>query len=355
MKSILKKIKVEIIVLVSLLTVFLSLTLIKVPYDITLPATVDQINNIYSFDGIDSSNININSVSVIGQYKVNVLNYIIAKMNPYAIVEKHNDMIQTSTNYEYASGSLQKTISHTNALIAGYKQAGKQIDYNYRGAIVHTIFGNSIGVFEVADIIKKIDNEEITETNSIISALKNVCGVVERNGHYYIDFQLNHPYKFTVSRQGKEVVLDVYAMEVDDDGEKINTIGINYYDYYQINKNNTSPSFEIGESNTLGPSAGLMQSLFTYLSLTDSHLVDNLKIVGTGTVDVNGKAGAIGGAASKIAAAILAKADIFFVPEQNYDEAYSMYKKFKTNMQLVKVSSLEDCINYLKGLGDKNV
>ena len=60
-------------------------------------------------------------------------------------------------------------------------------------------------------------------------------------------------------------------------------------------------------------------------------------------------------ACARIAAQIFAGADVFFVPEANYDEAYEMYKKFNTNMKLVKVTCLADCINYLKGLGGKNV
>ena len=41
-------------------------------------------------------------------------------------------------------------------------------------------------------------------------------------------------------------------------------------------------------------------------------------------------------------------ADIFFVPSSNYEEALEQYNKHKTDMELVSVTCLQDCIDYLK-------
>ena len=102
-----------------------------------------------------------------------------------------------------------------------------------------------------------------------------------------------------------------------------------------------------------------MQSFYVYEVLTGGKLSKGLKIVGTGTVDKDGNAGAIGGIYQKVIAADLNKADIFFVPvssmdeevyskESNYVEAYESYEKLgKTKMKLVPVASLYDIIDYL--------
>ena len=109
-----------------------------------------------------------------------------------------------------------------------------------------------------------------------------------------------------------------------------------------------------------------MQSFYVYELLTGGKLSKGLKIVGTGTVDEFGNAGAIGGIYQKVIAANLNKADIFFVPvssmdydvyskEENYLEAYESYQALgKTKMKLVVVSSLNDIINYLTDLKEDN-
>ena len=120
------------------------------------------------------------------------------------------------------------------------------------------------------------------------------------------------------------------------------------------------PDYNITSADSLGPSGGLMQSLYVYEALTNFKLTRGKKIVGTGTVDAFGKAGAIGGIYQKVITANKSGADIFFVPvtsldesiysqEDNYKEALSSYQNLgKTKMKLVPVSSLEDIINYLK-------
>ena len=100
--------------------------------------------------------------------------------------------------------------------------------------------------------------------------------------------------------------------------------------------------------------------VYVYDSLKSNTLTNGLRIVGTGTVDVYGNAGPIGGIYQKVIAAHLANADIFFVPvssleeeiytkESNYLEALSSYQNLKNpKMKLVIVSSLNDIINYLE-------
>ena len=47
-------------------------------------------------------------------------------------------------------------------------------------------------------------------------------------------------------------------------------------------------------------------------------------------------------------AAVLDNADIFFVPEANYEEALEQFNKHKTDMKLVSVTCLQDVIEYLR-------
>ena len=97
-----------------------------------------------------------------------------------------------------------------------------------------------------------------------------------------------------------------------------------------------------------GPSGGFMTSLAIYTKLTNIDLLKGRKIVGTGTIDSNGLVGEIGGVKYKLKGAVKNNADIFFVPEGNYDEAVKIKKEKNYSIEIVKVKRLHDAIEYLE-------
>ena len=145
-----------------------------------------------------------------------------------------------------------------------------------------------------------------------------------------------------VLRNDKEV--DCYAKLINLDDEKV--IGlylVNVYDYEVDPEINLK--FKWNES---GPSGGFMLALAIYDRLIPEDLTKGRKIVGTGTIDSEGNVGEIGGVKYKLMGAVKNKADIFFVPKDNYDEAMKTKNKYKYDIDVVKVEKLEDAITYLK-------
>ncbi|WIB66682.1 S16 family serine protease [Curtobacterium sp. MCBD17_035] len=69
-----------------------------------------------------------------------------------------------------------------------------------------------------------------------------------------------------------------------------------------------------------GPSAGMMFALGTIDKLTPGHLNGGAHVAGTGTIDVDGDVGAIGGIRQKLYGARSAGATVFLAPESNCDE-----------------------------------
>jgi len=63
---------------------------------------------------------------------------------------------------------------------------------------------------------------------------------------------------------------------------------------------------------TGGPSAGLMFTLGVYDLVTGQNLTGGRKIASTGTIDVEGNVGIIGGVQQKVVAAEQAEAEYFF-------------------------------------------
>lgn len=63
-----------------------------------------------------------------------------------------------------------------------------------------------------------------------------------------------------------------------------------------------------------GPSAGLMTALSVYAVTTGTDLTGGQTVAGTGTIDVNGNVGPVGGVGEKVVAAADAGASLFLVP-----------------------------------------
>ncbi len=96
-----------------------------------------------------------------------------------------------------------------------------------------------------------------------------------------------------------------------------------------------------------GPSAGLIFSLAVIDKLTTGELSGSKVVAGTGTIDADGKVGAIGGITHKILAAHEAGATVFLVPADNCEEAKSAHED---GMDLVKVENLGGAVDALKAL-----
>jgi PDZ domain-containing protein len=100
-------------------------------------------------------------------------------------------------------------------------------------------------------------------------------------------------------------------------------------------------------ANVGGPSAGLMFSLAVVDKLTTGDLVGSTFVAGTGTINVEGKVGPIGGITHKMAAARAAGATVFLVPAKNCYEASS---DSPAGLRLVKVENLSGAVDALHAL-----
>jgi PDZ domain-containing protein len=100
-------------------------------------------------------------------------------------------------------------------------------------------------------------------------------------------------------------------------------------------------------ANVGGPSAGLVFSLAVIDKLTTGDLTGSKFVAGTGTIDADGKVGAIGGITHKILAAREDGATVFLVPATNCEEAKSAHED---GLDLIKVEKLGDAVDALKAL-----
>lgn len=334
--------------------IIILLHVIHINYDVTTIASIDEIENVISISNETQLNGSINVVSVYSYEKVNVLSYIIGKLNPYATVDE--SVKYTDINYDdlILGGTWQKKVSLNNAIISGYKAAGYDINYDFKGYIIHskaTYLDKDLAIGDVITHINGVSLSNETDPQTVI--------------HDFVDSLPT--LKFTViknynTKQEEVKDVDVTAKKYKQDGKWYFSFGFSSYALNIPRQLADGPTFSINWSNvkSIGPSGGLLQSFYVYEKLTNATLSDGLKIAGTGTVDIDGNAGAIGGIRQKIFTANLSGVDIFFVPvssknyendetETNYIEAKAAYETLHNpHMKMVPVASVYDIIDYLK-------
>ncbi|HET9075375.1 MAG TPA: PDZ domain-containing protein [Acidimicrobiales bacterium] len=96
-----------------------------------------------------------------------------------------------------------------------------------------------------------------------------------------------------------------------------------------------------------GPSAGLAMTLGLLDALTNGQLTGGHRIAATGTIDLQGQVGPVGGVAQKAVAVRHAGAQVFLVPPSDLAAARSEAR----SMKVYPVTSLDQALNILGSLG----
>ena len=218
--------------------------------------------------------------------------------------------------------------ANDNAIISAYTKAGEDINIKKEVLKVLYVDKDSDTDIKTGDIILKIDGKELKVFEDIKEILK--------------DFNVGDRVKVNYSRDDKEKEGYFIVREMEG-AKKAGLYIVKLYEYDLKRKINLNFSDDEG-----GSSGGLMLSLAIFDRLTEEDLAKGRKIVGTGTIDENGKVGPIGAVKYKVKGAHAGDADIFFVPRENYEEAIKYKEEKGYDLDIVKVDTLDDAIEYLR-------
>lgn len=180
-------------------------------------------------------------------------------------------------------------------------------------------------VLRIGDRIVSLDGTEITATDDLGAAMEgNAPG---------------QSIEIVVERDGEEVDYEIELAAFEDEPDRP-FIGIFVRSLpYWIN---------IDPGIVGGPSAGLIYTLAIIDVLTEGDLTSGQVIAGTGTIDVEGNVGAIGGVRQKVVAAEAAGARYMLVPASNYADALTAPR---SDLELVEVATLDEALDFLASLG----
>ena len=101
---------------------------------------------------------------------------------------------------------------------------------------------------------------------------------------------------------------------------------------------------DIKTGNVGGPSAGLMMALNVYNNLIPEDITNSLVVAGTGTIEIDGSVGPVGGIKQKVIAAKRAGAELILVPTANFEEAIPMATE---STSIVAIDSFEEALKVI--------
>ncbi len=218
--------------------------------------------------------------------------------------------------------------ANNNAVISAYKEAGEDITIKKELLQILYIDKDSETDLKAGDTILKVANISINSFDELKEIIKN--------------YEIGDKVEVEYSRDDKNKLGYFIVREMD--GEKKAGLYIVKTYEYDVNRKITL-DFSSKEG---GPSGGFMLSLAIYNRLVEDDLTKGRKIVGTGTIDENGNVGEIGGVKYKVMGANSGDADIFFVPEENFEEAIKFKEEKGYDLNIVKVKNLTEAIDYLR-------
>ena len=327
--NIVRIVKKYLFVIISFIVTLFILTF-PLPYYIETPGGIINVNERIEIDNSKEISGSFNMVYV-GELRATIPTLIIAKFNKNWNIIKNEEVVASNENEEdmYLRDRLYLDEANRNAIILAYKKANKEISITNERLIVTYID-------ELAETDLKIGDEIISIDDEKFNSKKQLKNILAQN-------EVGDTVNFNILRDNKKLVTSAKVIEYDNN--KI--IGILVTEDKDIETNpNIDINFKKSES---GSSGGLMMALTIYNLLVDEDITKGYKIIGTGTIDENGKVGSIDGIKYKLKVAVDEKADIFFVPsEKNYEEAIKLKEENNYNINIVGVETFDDALTYLE-------
>lgn len=314
------------IVFIIFIVVVLSFLYIKLPYYIMAEGGTINITDRVVMDDYKKEGGSINMLYV-SEYDATGAMILLSKLKGWDINKISDKKISNESNLEVEKrNKIMRDNSLDIATMVAYQEAGKHINIKNKKNIVIGITENNN--LKIGDVILEVNDkqiEDITDIKKIINASK-VDDII----------------KFKILRNNKEIIVN-NKVTIQGNEKVIGVIIITKYDY------NLEPKIDIKfKDSESGSSGGLMLTLTIYNAISGTDIIKNRNIAGTGTISLDGSVGEIDGIKYKIMGAYKDNMDIVFVPSANYKEAMDTIKKYNYDLEIVKVDTFKEAINYLK-------
>jgi Lon-like protease len=217
------------------------------------------------------------------------------------------------------------TSSQENATVAALEELGYEVPATL--TVAGTVEGTgAVDVVEEGDVVQSFQGEPVGSYTALIAALADVePGTTVHLG---------------VVRDGEPLELEIVTGERPDGGSQLGVF--------------IDPTFDLPVDVTIriedigGPSAGLMFALGIVDRLTPEDEVAGVVVAGTGTMDVDGTVGRIGGIRQKLAGARRDGATWFLSPADNCADVVGHVPE---GLRVVRVADLDEGRDAMTAIG----
>lgn len=322
-----KKILKENFKFILLMIILVSLFYIKLPYYIMAPGgTIDITDRVVMDDYQKKEEGSLNMLYV-SEYDATPITYIVAKLRDWDTHSKEDRKISNESEKEVRErNKIMRDTSLDIATLVAYQEAGKRIEVkDKKNVVAATTEDNNL---KVGDIILEVDGrkqDSVDEIRSLINTKEE-----------------NDTITLKILRDNKEMKVES-KVSIENNTKIIGVVIITEYDY------ETDPKIDIKfKDSESGSSGGLMLTLTIYSAISGEDLLKGRNIAGTGTISTDGTVGEIDGVKYKIMGAAKNNIDIVLVPSANYEEAIKTKNKYNYDLEIVKVDTFKEAVDYLK-------
>lgn len=322
-----KKILKENFKFILLMIILVSLFYIKLPYYIMAPGgTIDITDRVVMDDYQKKEEGSLNMLYV-SEYDATPITYIVAKLRDWDTHSKEDRKISNESEKEVRErNKIMRDNSLDIATLVAYQEAGKRIEVkDKKNVVAATTEDNNL---KVGDIILEVDGrkqDSVDEIRSLINTKEE-----------------NDTITLKILRDNKEMKVES-KVSIENNTKIIGVVIITEYDY------ETDPKIDIKfKDSESGSSGGLMLTLTIYSAISGEDLLKGRNIAGTGTISTDGTVGEIDGVKYKIMGAAQNNIDIVLVPSANYEEAIKTKNKYNYDLEIVKVDTFKEAVDYLK-------
>lgn len=304
---------------------------IRFPYYIDAPGGISDVSKKVDIEGYESNGSF--NLAYVREYRATIPTLLISLLNKDWDVYKENEIIMDNETYETYSTRDKILIREavSNAIYVAYTKANKNIKVVSNELYVAYVDEEARTNLQIGDVITHLNGTPVFNRKEAIKIIESI----------------NVGDKLYIKVINKDKEYNRYSYIIDEDGNK--KIGILLS---SVSKYDTKPNVDVKiDKNESGSSGGLIMTLAIYNSLVPEDITHGKTIVGTGTIDLDGNVGTIGGVEYKLKSANKNKADLFIVPNgENYDEAMKLKKEKNYDIEIVGVSTFDEVLEYLKNL-----
>lgn len=276
-------------------------------------------------------------LTTISLYQVNPLQAAAGWLRPDVDIVSQKEILPPQvSDEEYQKYNFDvMDSSKQTALIVALRRLGHEVKEHGQGALVEQVLPQfpAQGRLRVGDVIKAVDGVSVTLVQEATAAIGQ-----HRPGEV-LTIDVSQP----DGSEARQVQVPL-AADPEQGGKPVLGVVLRTF------KRGFDLPFDVDikSSGIGGPSAGLAFTLGIIDALTPGELTGGHKVAVTGTIEIDGRVGDVGGVEQKASTVKAAGADVFLVPAGEYEVARQRAGK---GIKVIKVTTLQEALDALGSVG----